>query len=40
MKEKALSQGNKEVSYNKAEMEALSKPSWINGWTRFPVKGQ
>jgi hypothetical protein len=40
MKTKALGQGNKEVSYTKNEMEALSKPSWINGWTRFPVKGQ
>jgi len=40
MKIKALSQGNKEVSYTKAEMETLSKPSWINNWTRFPAKGQ
>jgi len=40
MKTKALSQGNKEVSYTKAEMEVLSKPTWINGWTRFPSKGQ
>jgi hypothetical protein len=39
MKEKALSQGNKEVSYTKAEMETLSKPVWSNGWTRFPIKG-
>jgi hypothetical protein len=39
MKTKALSQGNKEVSYTNAEMELLSKPIWINGWTRFPVKG-
>jgi hypothetical protein len=40
MKIKALSKGNKEVSYTKNEMEALSKPMWINGWTRFPAKGQ
>ena len=39
MKTKALSQGNKEVFYTKAEMETLSKPIWINGWTRFPNKG-
>ena len=39
MKVKALSEGNKEVSYTKAEMEILSKPIWINGWTRFPNKG-
>ena len=40
MKTKSLSQGNKEVSYTKLEMEALARPSWINGWTRFPSKGQ
>ena len=39
MKVKALTEGNKEVSYTKAEMETLSKPIWINGWTRFPTKG-
>jgi hypothetical protein len=39
MKVKALSEGNKEVSYTKADMETLSKPIWINGWTRFPTKG-
>lgn len=39
MKIKALNSGNKEVSYTKNEMEVLSKPSWINGWTKFPVKG-
>ena len=39
MKLKALSEGNKEVSYTKAEMETLSKPTWVNGWTRFPTKG-
>ena len=40
MKTKALSQGNKEISYTKAQMEALSKPIWINNWTRFPAKGE
>jgi hypothetical protein len=39
MKEKALGEGNIEKNYTKAEMETLSKPSWINGWTRFPTKG-
>lgn len=39
MKVKALSEGNKEVTYTKAEMETLSKPIWTNGWTRFPTKG-
>lgn len=39
MKIKALNSGNKEVSYTKNEMEVLSKPSWIIGWTKFPVKG-
>jgi hypothetical protein len=40
MKVKALGEGNKEVKYTKLEMEALARPSWINGWTRFPLKGQ
>ena len=40
MKVKALGEGNKEVSYTKLEMEALARPSWMNGWTRFPSKGQ
>jgi hypothetical protein len=39
MKTKALTQGNREVSYTKAQMETLSKPTWSNGWTRFPQKG-
>jgi hypothetical protein len=39
VKVKALSEGNKEVTYTKAEMETLSKPIWTNGWTRFPTKG-
>ena len=39
MKEKALGEGNVEKTYTKAELEALSKPIWINSWTRFPTKG-
>jgi hypothetical protein len=39
MKEKALGEGNMEKNYTKGEMESLSKPIWINGWTRFPTKG-
>jgi len=39
MKTKALGEGNKEVTYTKAEMENLSKPVWTTGWTRFPTKG-
>jgi len=39
MKIKALSQNNREVNYTKQQMEDLSKPSWINNWTRFPAKG-
>lgn len=39
MKTKALSEGNFEKQYTKAEMELLSKPIWTNGWTRFPTKG-
>jgi len=40
MKIKALGEGNVEKNYTKLEMEALARPSWINGWTRFPAKGQ
>jgi hypothetical protein len=40
MKVKALGEGNVEKNYTKLEMEALARPSWINGWTRFPSKGQ
>ena len=40
MKIKALGEGNIEKNYTKLEMEALARPSWINGWTRFPSKGQ
>jgi hypothetical protein len=40
IKVKALGEGNKEVKYTKLEMEVFSRPLWINGWTRFPLKGQ
>ena len=39
MKEKSFAEGNKEVNYTKQDMEVLSKPSWSDGWTRFPTKG-
>lgn len=39
MKAKALADGNKEVNYTKSEMEVISKPGWVTGWTRFPSKG-
>jgi hypothetical protein len=39
MKTKALGDGNLEKQYTKQEMETLSKPSWTNTWTRFPLKG-
>lgn len=39
VKTKALSQGNIEKSYTKSELDAMSKPSWTLGWTRFPAKG-
>jgi len=40
MKTKALAEGNREVNYTKLEMEAFAKPTWVNSWTRFPIKGQ
>jgi len=36
VKNKALGQGNKEVTSILTE---VSSPAWINGWTRFPTKG-
>ncbi len=39
MKSKAIVEGNKETFYTKNEAETLSKPFWVNGWTRFPQKG-
>lgn len=40
VKIKALNDGSIEKSYTKEELEILSKPIWINGWTRFPIKGK
>ena len=37
VKVKALAQGNKEISITIPE---IAMPAWINGWTRFPAKGQ
>ena len=37
VKTKSLSQGNKEIDVVIPE---ISTPSWTNGWTRFPIKGQ
>jgi hypothetical protein len=37
LKTLALGKGNKEIDVITAE---LSTPIWINGWTRFPSKGQ
>lgn len=39
MKVKALSQGNSERVYSTSELEVLTNPSWTQGWTRFPSKG-
>jgi hypothetical protein len=39
VKTKALSENNTEISMSIAEIEALSKPSWILNWGRFPAKG-
>ena len=39
MKEKAFSDGNKETQYTSDELNFLSKPSWIEGWTRLPANG-
>jgi hypothetical protein len=39
MKVKSTLNGNKEVFYTKSNMDMLSKPTWINNWTRFPLKG-
>jgi len=40
VKSKALSEGNIETSYTLTEIDELSKPVWITGWTRFPIKGE
>ena len=39
VKTKALSEGNTEITLTTAEIETLSKPTWTNGWTKFPTKG-
>jgi hypothetical protein len=39
VKTKALSEGNTEITLTAAEIETLSKPTWTNGWTKFPTKG-
>jgi hypothetical protein len=39
VKTKALSEGNTEITLTATEIETLSKPNWIAGWTRFPTKG-
>ena len=39
MKAKALSQGNVEKTYTSSELQLLTNPAWIQGWTRFPSKG-
>lgn len=40
MKTKALTQGNTEKTYSTSELQVLTNPSWIQGWTRFPTKGK
>jgi hypothetical protein len=39
LKTKAKLDGNVEIYMTKQQTEILSKPSWINRWTRFPTKG-
>jgi hypothetical protein len=39
VKTKALSEGNTEITLTTTEIETLSKPIWVAGWTRFPTKG-
>jgi hypothetical protein len=39
VKTKALSEGNTEITLTPTEIETLSKPTWTNGWTKFPTKG-
>jgi hypothetical protein len=39
VKTKALSEGNTEITLTATEIETLSKPTWTNGWTKFPTKG-
>jgi hypothetical protein len=39
LKTKAKTEGNIELQINKQQIDILSKPTWINNWTRFPTKG-
>jgi hypothetical protein len=39
VKIKALSEGNTEITLTATEIETLAKPTWTNGWTKFPTKG-
>jgi hypothetical protein len=39
VKTKALSEGNTEITLTATEIETLAKPTWTNGWTKFPTKG-
>jgi hypothetical protein len=39
MKTKSLSQGNIEKTFSNSELQVLTSPSWTQGWTRFPLKG-
>jgi hypothetical protein len=39
VKTKALNEGNTETNFTTTEIESLSKPVWVNSWTRFPNKG-
>jgi hypothetical protein len=39
MKTKFLSQGNIEKTFSNSELQVLTSPSWTQGWTRFPLKG-
>ena len=39
MKTMALSQGNIEKTFSVSELQVLTSPSWTQGWTRFPLKG-
>ena len=39
VKSKSLGEGNIEINFTPADVETLSKPSWANGWTKFPTKG-
>jgi hypothetical protein len=40
LKTKAKSESNIESFISKQQIHTLSRPSWINRWTRFPEKGK